>query len=190
MNKKINKITQAGLLIALAIVIPMFMPKFVMEPASFTLASHVPIFLAIFISPTVAISVALGSTAGFFFAGFPLTIVARAFSHIVFVLIASYYLKKNSTVLQKQTGKISFGIIIGIIHGAMEVVSVLPFYLVGNLGESYYNSGFFYSVIILVGVGTVIHSMVDYILAIAVCMPISRQLGIRDKFFKPKTQTT
>ncbi len=184
MNNKINRITQAGLLCALAIVIPMFMPKFVMEPASFTLASHVPIFIAIFISPTVAISVALGSTAGFFFAGFPLTIVARAFSHIVFVLISSYYLRKNNSVLQKQSGKITFGITVSIIHGAMEVLAILPFYLLGGMSETYYNSGFFNSVFLLVGVGTVIHSMVDYFIAIAVTMPISRQLGIRDKFKK------
>ena len=41
-------ITLTALLTALAIVIPMVMPaKIIIPPASYTLASHVPIFLAI-----------------------------------------------------------------------------------------------------------------------------------------------
>ena len=44
-------ITLTALLTALAIVIPMIMPvKIIIPPASYTLASHVPIFLAMFIS--------------------------------------------------------------------------------------------------------------------------------------------
>ena len=62
----------------------MFMPKIVLEPASFTLASHVPVFIAMFISPLVAFAVALGTTIGFLMSGLPVIIVMRALSHVVF----------------------------------------------------------------------------------------------------------
>jgi niacin transporter len=55
-NNKVKTMTIAALLSAIGIIIPMFSPiKLVIEPASFTFASHVPIFIAMFISPVVAI---------------------------------------------------------------------------------------------------------------------------------------
>ena len=48
----------AALLSAIGILIPIIMPfKITIEPASFTLASHVPMFIAMYISPVVAIIV-------------------------------------------------------------------------------------------------------------------------------------
>ena len=79
-----------GMLIAVGIVIPMFSPiKIVIEPASFTLASHVAVFIAMFISPSVAVAVSLGTTLGFFLGGFPLTVVLRALTHVIFALAGS-----------------------------------------------------------------------------------------------------
>ena len=52
MNSKLNtkEIIMAALLCAIGIMIPMISPiKIVLEPASFTLASHVAIFIAMFI---------------------------------------------------------------------------------------------------------------------------------------------
>ena len=43
----------------------MVMPRITIGPASFTLASHVPVFIAMFISPVVAIAVSLGTGFGF-----------------------------------------------------------------------------------------------------------------------------
>ena len=63
MKSKTNtfQLALAGMLIAIGIVIPMFSPiKIIIEPASFTLASHVPVFIAMFISPMMAAAVALG----------------------------------------------------------------------------------------------------------------------------------
>ena len=57
------------------------------HPASYTLASHVPIFLAMFLSRKMAACVVIGSTLGFFVAGFPIVIVMRAASHIIFALM-------------------------------------------------------------------------------------------------------
>jgi len=82
-----RNLTITALLMALAIMIPIMMPlKVVIPPASYTLASHVPIFLAMFLSRKMAACVVIGSTLGFFVAGFPIVIVMRAASHIIFAL--------------------------------------------------------------------------------------------------------
>lgn len=52
-NHSIRNLTISALLIGLGILIPMVMPKIVIGPASFTLASHVPVFIAMFFSPLV-----------------------------------------------------------------------------------------------------------------------------------------
>ena len=76
--------TLTAFLTALAIVIPLVMPiKIVIPPASFTLASHVAIFLAMFISPLMTVIVVIGSTIGFFMSGLPFIITLRALSHLL-----------------------------------------------------------------------------------------------------------
>ena len=70
-HKKIYTLTLSAILIAVGTVIPLFMPKVIVGPMSFTLASHVAVMLALFISPSVAAAVALGTTLGFLIAGFP-----------------------------------------------------------------------------------------------------------------------
>ena len=64
-RKRLSMLTTAALLTALAILIPQVMPKIVIPPASFTLASHVPIMIGMLISPVGAVIVAFGSTIGF-----------------------------------------------------------------------------------------------------------------------------
>ena len=56
----------AALLCAIGILIPIVMPKIEIGPMSFTLASHVPSFLAMFISLPVAVAVSLVTAVGFF----------------------------------------------------------------------------------------------------------------------------
>ena len=52
-----RNLTITALLMALAIMIPIVMPlKVVIPPASYTLASHVPIFLAMFLSRQLVLS--------------------------------------------------------------------------------------------------------------------------------------
>lgn len=66
-KKPTQLIAYTSILVAFAILIPIIMPlKLIIGPASFTLASHVPLFLAIFMSIPVAILVALGTTLGFY----------------------------------------------------------------------------------------------------------------------------
>lgn len=183
-HQAIKTITLAGLLCAIGIVIPMFSPlKIVMEPASFTLASHVAIFIAMFISPTVAVSVALGTTAGVFLGGFPIVIVVRALSHVIFALAGSLLIKKMPRLLDSLSKTIIFSFVIALIHGISEVLVVAPFYITNstNLSKGYYAHGFLFSVLLMVGVGTLIHSMVDFFIAYAIWKPIKKMSGPKVK---------
>ncbi len=179
-HQHVKTIVVAGLLCALAIIIPMFMPlKIVLEPASFTLASHVPIFIAMFVSPTVAVSVALGSTLGFWLGGFPIVIVMRALTHVVFALIGSLVLKKDPSILRSIPRTILFASLLSLVHGVCEVAVVAPFYIGNstNLSQGYYSSGFWVSVVLLVGVGTLAHSMIHFFLAYTIWKPIQKISG-------------
>ncbi len=168
MSNKIstNEVIISALLVSLGIIIPMFSPiKLILEPASFTLASHVAIFIAMFISRKVAISVTLGTTLGFFISGYPIVVVARALSHLVFVIIGSTYLHNKSDVLDNFKESFIYSLVIGIIHGVSEVAIVLPFYISSSLSSGYYDKGFIQGVVVLVGIGTIIHSMLDFSLS-------------------------
>ena len=167
MNSKLNtkEVIMAALLCAIGIMIPMISPiKIVLEPASFTLASHVAIFIAMFISTKVALLVTVGTTIGFFIGGFPIVVVARALSHLVFVIVGWSLIKNKESITIK--GSLGSSFIIGMIHGICEVLVVIPFYFNSSLSPAYYDKGFLQGVILLVGVGTVIHSMLDFSLSV------------------------
>lgn len=174
---KVQTMAISALLCALGIMIPMIAPKIVIGPASFTLASHVPVFIAMFISPIVAGIVALVTSFGFLIAGFPLVIVLRAFSHVIFVLIGAFILKHNNQLLLSATKGVLYGFILSFIHGFCEVVVVTWFYF-GTQNTAMYENSYFISVILLVGIGTLIHSMVDFGIAILVWKPLQGLVGI------------
>lgn len=154
-SNKIKNIILAGLFIALSIVIPMFMPKFSLPPFTFTVASHVPIFLAAFISPPMAAVVALGSALGFLFSGLPAYVAARAATHLVFALIASYMLK-NGYALKNAFHVFIFLLVTGVVHGLLEVLVVIPF---GFGGEK-----LLFTAVVLGG-GTILHNALDFTIA-------------------------
>lgn len=175
---RLQTITIAALLCAVGIVIPMFAPKIMFGPVSFTLASHVPIFIAMFISPFVTLAVALVTTVGFFFAGFPLVIVLRALSHVVFAMVGAFILKKSAKTLSTLGGAVGFGLLLGLIHAIGEVTVVTLFYFGTGMPRAYYTSGYFISVILLIGLGTVVHSMVDFGIAMLVWKPLVHVIRI------------
>jgi niacin transporter len=168
----------AALLCAIGIVIPMFAPRIFLEPASFTLASHVPIFIALFISPPVALAVSIGTTLGFFFAGFPIVIVLRALSHVVFAMTGAEILKRNTNLLSSFGKTTGFGLLLAVIHAVCEVTVVTLFYFGSHMPTGYYSHGYLTSVLLLVGVGTIVHSMIDYGIAIAVWKPLRHVIQI------------
>ena len=171
------RLTITALLTAIAIAIPMVMPiKVLIEPASFTLASHVPIFFALFFSPGVAVSVSIGSAIGFLLAGFPIVVTLRALSHVFFAFIGALYLKnRRESLLASPVKSQIFSFWIGLVHGIAEVIVVSLFFF-GLLPGAEYQDGFFYAVFLLVGVGTVIHSMVDFFLAQIVWKSLGKRM--------------
>ncbi len=183
MNRNNNRsMVISALLCAIGIVIPIISPlKITLEPASFTLASHVAIFIAMFISPSTALFVAIGTTVGFFMAGFPIVIVLRAASHIVFATVGAFYLKKHHNTLKSFKSSQVYSLAIGLMHGISEVLVVIPFYLGNNMTSAYYAKGFTVSVVLLVGVGTVVHSMVDFYLAQVIWKPISKAVKLPEE---------
>ena len=182
LNKAQNtyKITIAALLIAIGILIPMISPlKIILEPASFTLASHVATMVAMFLSPGIAVAVSVGTAFGFLLGGFPIVIVLRAASHLVFAYMGSKLLNRYPSFLQSKKSFWLFNFFLGIQHAFCEVIVVSFFYFSGNLSGDYYDKGLLTSVMLLVGVGTIIHSMVDLWLARFVWNTVSKQSRIR-----------
>lgn len=172
-NKQIYTMVLTSLLIAVGIVIPMVSPiKIVIEPASFTLASHVAIMIALFISPIAAISVAVGTTIGFFLAGFPIAVVLRALSHVVWAGVGAFYIKKHSTTFESPVKSIVFNLSLALLHAVCEMIVVVPFYTGMD------TNSFMYMVFGLVGLGTVIHSFVDFVISLVVWNALSKSESI------------
>lgn len=173
MNNKVFLLVLSGVLCAIGMVVPMLMPKIVLGPMSFTLASHVAVFLAMFISPFMAVAVCMGTTLGFFLTT-PLIIALRAASHIVFAFIGAVIVKKNPDIIEKTASTVMFNIFLAVLHAVAEVAVVTPFFLSGEMFSlEQLTNGYLMSVVVLVGCGTFIHSCVDYFVALFVWKPLS-----------------
>jgi niacin transporter len=183
-KNSVRSLTISALLIGMGVIIPMVMPKIMIPPASFTLASHVPIFIAMFFSPGMAITVALGTTFGFFLTT-PVIIALRALSHLVFAVIGALYLQKKPGIVLKD-GQFTlanwrfqgFNLLIALIHSVVEMLVVSAFFFLGNMPETYYSQGYFYTVFILMGIGGIIHSLVDYNIAYFIAGTLSKYFDI------------
>lgn len=155
-------LTLTALLTALAIIIPLVIPiKLIIPPASYTLASHVPIFLAMFLSPLMTFFVIIGSTFGFLVAGYPFVVVLRALSHLGFALLGAFYVKKFPKVLDSSKKMLALNLVLALIHALGEVMVCMVFYSVTVFPQG----NAFYLLFCLVGLGTFIHSIVDFYLA-------------------------
>lgn len=186
-SMSVQRMTAAALLIALGIAIPLLSPvKIVLEPASFTLASHLPIFLSMFISPVTALCVTLGTVLGFAMGPFTPVIVLRAASHIVFAVLGAVILQKKPQILSSPTQTFVFATSISAIHALCEIAIVSVFYLLGGMSAQYYNKGLLVSVFGLVGVGTLVHSLIDFSLAFIVLSALVRQKQLVSLFLPVK----
>lgn len=158
--KNINKLTYAGLLTALAIVIPLTFGflKIQAGPFSATLAAHVPLFIAMLLGPFAAVMVGAGSALGFLISA-PAVVAARAFMH-TFVGLAGALLIKKGVSFSKVV------LITAPIHAILEAIAVIPF-------------GFtMYKVLVVVGVGSFLHHMVDGIIAFALVKALAKNLRL------------
>ncbi len=167
----------AALLCAVGILIPVIAPiKIPLGPVgSVTLGSHVAIFLAIFISPMTALAVAIGTTVGFQLGGFIFPIVMRAASHIVWAIVGALWLKKRPDLLNRKGETVLFCVVIAVIHALCEVLVCLPLFVSGEMADK---GGVFFTVFVLVGVATFIHSIVDFIVSVLVWRPLRHVAGI------------
>ena len=161
-----------ALLTALGILIPMIMPaKIVIGPASFTLASHVPVMAAMFFSPYLAALVAVVTTLGFFISVPVPLIWMRAATHIVVMTAGAWFLKKNPDVVDKKVKLQVFNLILGVFHAGLEALVVLAFYRIGfaDLNPQALNS-----LLMLVFFGGIVHSFVDFNLAFGLCKVLNK----------------
>ncbi|MDR2825734.1 MAG: hypothetical protein LBV76_02935 [Deltaproteobacteria bacterium] len=176
----VQKMGIAAILIAIGVIITLFSPvQLVLEPASFTLALHAPIFIAMFISPLVAISVAAGTTLGFLLGDFPIMIVLRAASHVLFALIGALYLQYRPQILSSSFQTLLFAFVIGIIHAWAEVTLVGLFDLSYAMPGTYYTAS---AVVLLIGLGGMAHSLVDFAIAIVALKFLTSQKALQPLF--------
>ena len=109
-------------------------------------------------------------------------VAARAMTHIIFAFFGSIVLKKHPTLLYKPVPTGLFGFLCSVVHAAGEVVVVSVLYFGDSLSADMYASGYLMSVLLLVGVGTVVHSMVDFFISVFVWKPVSRIVTIPVSF--------
>lgn len=179
---KVLLFTVSALLIAMGILIPIVLPfKIVLEPASFTLASHVPVFIALFISPLTAVAVAVGTAAGFFLGGFPQVVVLRAATHVIWAFLGAMLIQNNEHLFDSPKGSTMFSLMLGLVHAACEMLVVIPFFIANRMSPGYYSEGFIVSVVLMVGLGTVLHSMVDYYFAVLIWKAVKKVVRIPGK---------
>ncbi|SHF61442.1 niacin transporter [Caldanaerobius fijiensis DSM 17918] len=159
---KAREITIGGLLTALSILIPLAFGGvlgIVIPPFSATLASHVPVMLAMLISPSTAVFVGIGSAIGFLIKLGPI-IAARAAVHAAFGYVGAKMIQKGYSF------PVALAAILPI-HAVLEAVVVMPF-------------GFdFYKAFVVIGIGTMIHHTIDSLIAIAVFYALNPILRLR-----------
>jgi niacin transporter len=128
--------------------------------------------MAMFRKPSTSAIVAIGTTIGFLMAGFPIIIVARALTHLVFAALGAYYLQKAPNTLVKTSSRTAFNFVINTIHGLGEVAIVYALTTAGVVPPS---DGFMYTLIVLIGIGTLIHGMVDFEIAYQITKAIEKR---------------
>lgn len=156
MNNNIKKLTYTALLTALAIIIPLAFGflKIVIGPFSATLASHVPMFVAMLLGPLPAAMVGIGSALGFLVSA-PAVVAARAFMHTFVGAFGAVLIKKG----------VSFKKVVAItapVHAGLEALVVIPF------GYT------MFKVLVVVGIGSFIHHIADGIIAFALIKALSK----------------
>jgi niacin transporter len=151
MAMKSRDLVYGALLTALSILIPVAFGNYLrvyIPPFSATLASHVPVMLAMLVSPTVAVLVGIGSAAGFLVVLGPI-VAARALVHVAVGFVGAYLIQQNRSFATAL-------LITAPIHALGEVLVVLP------LGFATYDAW------ILVGVGTLLHHGADAVISLAI----------------------
>ncbi len=172
MKIKTKDMVIAALLTSMAILIPNVFPTIPLGPFTATFASHLPVIVAMFISPLVALLAGIGSIIGFAVKGVPVWVVARAAMHVPFAIIGAYMLKKNWNIAIT----ILFTMIV---HSVLEIVAVLPFLnMMPTDSQTLTVLGFDISLswALVILVGTMLHHIIDFAIAMLV-IPVLKKTG-------------
>lgn len=158
---KTRELVLTAIFIAFSLIIPLYFGflKVYIPPFSATIASHVPVMLAIFISPISAMLVGLGSTVGFWMTMGPV-IAARAATHIVFGGLGAWLFRRGVKPWPVLLAMLP-------VHAVLESLIVLPFDFT------------LYQGFVVVGIGTAIHHLIDMAITLALLKPLGRSLGIQ-----------
>ncbi len=160
---KTKTIVTTAILTALGIVIPLLMPKLPVDQmyGSYTLASHVPIMISMFLSPIAALFVGLGTALGFVFTGMPFVIAVRALTHLIWAVPFAFILKKKPQMAKNIVFLIISAVVIALVHSAAETLVV---YLMSTAKP----------VLAFYALGFVLHSLVDFGIAVAITFPLRK----------------
>ena len=147
-----RSLVYGALLTALAIAIPIAFGGVLgvyIPPFSATLASHVPLMIAMLVGPGVALAVGGGSAIGFMVKLGNPVIAARAAMHAPVGYVGGLLVKRGMAY--------HYVILVTApLHAALEALIVIPF------GFDLYRAG------VVVGVGTFLHHLVDGFIALSV----------------------
>ena len=163
--KSVREYTITGLLVALSIVIPMFMPlKIIIPPFTMTFAAHVPAILSMFISPLAVVLVSIGNAIGFM--GLGPIVVVRAASHVIFGLIGCYMVKKRMNY-------VLIILVTMIIHGLSEFTVIFGFSttLLANTASIWATA---YTTLF----GTMLHHIIDFAISTPILIALTRTKNI------------
>ena len=167
-----KNIVIGALLIGLAIIIPVIIPiKIVIPPFSATLFSHVPLILAMFINPAIAVCVALGSAIGFIISLGPI-VAARAAMHVFFVFVGAYMVKKNRNIY-------IIAFVTMIIHSVSDMLIVYLLHIAGLLELGSAMSTVQY----IIAVGTSVHHLVVFAIALVIYAAVRK--ASKAEIFRP-----
>ncbi len=163
---KTKKLTITALLTALSVIIPMIMPvKVVLPPFSATLAAHTPLIIAMFISPMAALITSIGSGLGFLVTLGPV-VAARAAMHVIFAVAGAVMIQKHSNpfwtlLVTLVLHSLSDMATVWVIDALFVSADILKGQAMGAVQA-------------LLGLGTAAHHLVDYAIAMAVVIPVSK----------------
>ncbi|MDK2784142.1 MAG: niacin transporter [Bacillota bacterium] len=148
---RVRDIIYGALLTGLSLLIPLAFGNYLrvyLPPFSATLASHVPVMLAMLVSPAAAMLVGAGSAVGFLMVMGPV-IAARAAVHMLFGLAGALLIKQGRSFRTALLASAP-------IHALGEALVVLPFGFTS------------YEALVLVGIGTLLHHAADAVISLAV----------------------
>lgn len=160
---KTKELTLGALLSAMALLIPIAFGGFLMvsiPPFTATIMSHVPLFLAMLVSPMAAVMVGLVSALGFLIKLGPV-IGVRALMHVVVGYVGARAIKKGYSFPAALAIALPF-------HALLEGIAVIPFF------------GFnLYKIFVVVALGTAIHHTVDSCIAVFVAEVLKKARAIK-----------